>query len=268
MGLFSAQAEIAVVNAGQRQTNDKAILVVNSTKGGFTLSGTATSILEVAHGDYVQFLTNYDKLVAHIKQGAQYLKDFCTEHGLTFGTEEANVAILKNADFYIAKGHKMLDKVGNPVMVNERLTMEDKKAYAETNFDDMLQAAIDSNKEELVNAITREGITKEEQIDILAQNVVIETEKYAGSKCASSSKASGTGVPVKFTDSNVWNQFKRDMPEDVRDTMNRTYSLDIANPYVTKVNNGFEDIEITAYPLIFVEDSAPMTRGSKNENND
>ena len=48
MNLFGSEFGLSVVNAGQRQVNDKAELVVNSTKGGFTLSGAGSSLLGVA----------------------------------------------------------------------------------------------------------------------------------------------------------------------------------------------------------------------------
>lgn len=263
MQLFGSEFGLAVVNAGQRQVNDKAELVVNSTKGGFTLSAAGSSLLGVAHGDYIQFVSNYDAIAAEIKKGTNpKLKAFCEEHGLVLGSEESIVAIHKEFDvFAIIKGIQLLDKVGQPIMTNERLTAEDRLAYAKAHFAEMLEAAKASDKEELVEALSREDITEDEQLDILAKFVTIETEKYTGSKCASSSKATGTGVPLKFSDGNVWGQMKRDLAEEERTSINRTYSIDIANAVDMEVSNGYETIKVPCYPLVFVEDAAPMRRG-------
>ena len=265
MNAFGSEFGLAVVNAGQRQVNDKAELVVNSTKGGFTLSGAGSSLLGVAHGDYIQFLSNYEAIASEIKKGTNdTLKKFCAEHGLVLGSEEATVAIHKEFDrFALIKGVQILDKVGNPVMVSERLTMEDRKAYAKTHLAEMLETAMASENEELKEALGREDITEDEQIEILAQYVTLETEKYSGSKCASSSKATGAGVPLKFSDGNVWSQMKRDLAEDDRTTINRRFSIDVAQAMDIQVSNGYEDLTVTAYPLTFVADEAPMQRGNK-----
>lgn len=265
MNAFGSEFGLAVVNAGQRQVNDKAELVVNSTKGGFTLSGAGSSLLGVAHGDYIQFLSDYDNIATEIKKGTnETLKKFCEEHDLVLGSEEATIAIHKEfGHFAIMKGFQVLDKVGNPVMVSERLTMEDRKAYAKTHLAEMLEATKGSDNEELKEALGREGITEEEQIEILAQYVTLETEKYSGSKCASSSKATGAGVPLKFSDGNVWSQMKRDLAEDERTTINRRFSIDVVHAMDIKVFNGYEDINVTIYPLIFVADETPMQRGNK-----
>lgn len=263
MNTFGSEFGFAVVNAGQRQVNDKAELVVNSTKGGFTLSGQGSAVLGIADGEYIQFVSNYEAIAAEIKKGTNAtLKAFCEEHGLVLGSEEATVAIHKEFDkFALIKGVQLYDKVGNPVMVNERLTAEDKKAYAKTNLAAMLEAAMASDKEDLKESLSREDITEEEQIEILSQFVSLETEKYTGSKCANTSHATGAGVPLKFSDGNVWGQMKRDLPEEERTSINRRYSLDIANAIEMTVSNGYKDVAVTCYPLVFVADEAPMQRG-------
>lgn len=265
MNAFGSEFGLAVVNAGQRQVNDKAELVVNSTKGGFTLSGAGSSLLGIADGGYIQFVSNYEAIAAEIKKGTnETLKAFCDEHGLVLGSEEATVAIHKEFDmFALIKGIKLLDKVGNPVMVSERLTMEDRKAYAKTHLAEMLESAMSSENEELKEALGRENITEDEQIEILAQYVTLETEKYSGSKCASSSKATGAGVPLKFSDGNVWSQMKRDLAEDERTAINRRFSIDVAQAMDIQVSNGYQDLTVTAYPLTFVADETPMQRGNK-----
>ena len=260
---FGSEFGLAVVNAGQRQVNDKAELVVNSTKGGFTLSGAGSSLLGIADGGYIQFVSNYEAIAAEIKKGTnETLKAFCDEHGLVLGSEEATVAIHKEFDmFALIKGIQLLDKVGNPVMVSERLTMDDKKAYAKTHLAEMLEGALASENEELKEALSRDGITEDEQIELLAPYVTIETKKYSGSKCASSSHATGTGVPLKFSDGNVWGQMKRDLAEEERTTINRRYSIDVAKATEIEVTNGYENLTVTCYPLVFVADEAPMQRG-------
>ena len=67
-----------------------------------------------------------------------------------------------------------------------------------------------------------EGITKEEQIEILANAVNPEqVNKYYGSKCSNSSNLSGTGVSLTFSDSAVWGALKEDLGEEAK-KMSRT----------------------------------------------
>lgn len=263
MNPFGSEFGLSVVNAGQRQVNDKAELVANSTKGGFTLSGAGSSLLGIADGDYIQFLSNYENIANEIKKGTNStILAYCQEHGLTLGSEEALIAIHKEFDqFAIAKGVQILDRVGNPVMVGERLTAEDRKAYAKAHLAEMLEAALASKNEELTAALTREGITEDEQVEILAKFVTQETEKYSGSKCASTGHATGTGVSLKFSDGNVWSQMKRDIAEDERGSVNRVYTIDVAKAATVQLSNGYKDVDVTVYPLVFKEDAAPMQRG-------
>ena len=56
---------------------------------------------------------------------------------------------------------------------------------------------------------------------------------------------------------------KRDLAEDDRTTINRRFSIDVAQAMDIQVSNGYEDLTVTAYPLTFVADETPMQRGNK-----
>ena len=96
-------------------------------------------------------------------------------------------------------------------LTKERLTKNDKIKFVSQNFDDMLEQAMLNADDETKEALSREGVTKEEQIDILSAFVTPrELPKHKGSKAANPAGLQGAGTSLTFTDSNVWKQLKAD----------------------------------------------------------
>lgn len=253
------------VNAGQRNTVVAPQLIATSTEGGFRLTGPATRVLGIAHGDYAMFVNNMGGINEAINAKAPELVAFCEEQGLEWGSAAATEAIYAEFTVWaVAKGIQLKDGKGNVRTVAERLTKKDKATYVNQNFAEMLEGALNSGNKEIVAALTREGITEDEQKDILVEFVQgRELPKYEGSKVANPAGLTGAGANVTFTDANVWHQMKSDLEDGTK--VNRAFELDIENVQTVDVSNGYETVSVPALILGESSDAAPARIGSKEE---
>lgn len=254
----------SAVNAGQRNTSVEPQVIAVSTEGNFRLTGPVTRALGIEHGDYVMFLSNVDNVDAAINDKHEQIVAFCEENGLTLGSPEAAIAIHKAMDMWaIAKGVVEYDTKGNQKTTTERLTKNDKIKFVSQNFDDMLTACMNSEEvsEEVKEALSRDGVTKEEQIDILTAYVIPrELPKFKGSKAAHPSAMTGAGVTLNFTDSNVWKQLKADMGKNA-DKLNRIFDVDIENIQEIPMHDGYKEITVKALILGESVDKEPARVG-------
>lgn len=256
---------VNAVNAGQRNVEVSPAVIAVSTNGGFRMTAPVSRALGMAHGDYMMFLNTIDGVENAIRNNDPAVIDYCNENGIAFPSPEANIAIHKAFDqWFVAKGIPMKDTKGNFQMTAERLTIKDKTNFARQNFDAMYNAALEGADEETVAALTREGITRDEQIDILANFVTPkEVKKYQGCKMANNSKLTGIGVALTGTDSNVWNQLKEDLED--KESVNRSFEIDLTEPYEMEISDGYEIVKVVAYELGNSVDEAPIARGAKAE---
>ena len=128
-----------------------------------------------------------------------------------------------------------------------------------------MEAALASGKEELVDALTREGITKEEQMDLLTPFVKPkEVAKYKGSKTSNPAGMTGVGTSLIFTDSNVWNQLKADLGDDAT-KVNRIFSVDVNDPQEIVMSNGYEDVKVKMLILGESVDKEPSRLSEKED---
>ena len=89
-------------------------------------------------------------------------------------------------------------------------------------------AAINSGNEELVASITREDITKDEIVEILAKMVSgKEVDDYQGSKLAQASDLAGSDVSLNFNDTAMWKYLKNDLSDEDKTKVSRTFAVDI-----------------------------------------
>lgn len=254
---------VSAVNAGQRNVVVNPEVIALSTNGGFRVTPPVSKALSLAHGDYLMFLNNINDIDQAINAKNPDLVEFCNENGLEFGSKEATDFIHREFDaWYVAKGIALKNGKGNYQMTSERLTKKDKVTYANQNFDTMFDAAMEQADDEVKDALTRDGITKEEQIDILSEFVTPrEVVKYQGCKLANPAQLTGVGVSLTGTDSNVWNQLKADL--DDKETVNRAFAINIDEVEKFEISNGFETVEIVAYALGEYKDEAPIQRTKK-----
>ena len=258
---------MGIVNAGQRAVSEEPELVVVSTPGSFRMTGQVSKALGIAHGEYVMFINNCANIDNAIINKVPEVVAFCEEQGLDIESPEAAMAVHAEFDIWaLAKGIAELDKNGNPCITRVRMTKNDKIKYVNTYFQKTLEGALSSSNEELKAALGREGITEDEQKELLVSCIQgDEVVKVKGSKCANTAALSGIGVTLNFTDSNVWKQLKSNMTDEEATSKNRVYTVDIDNLQEAVVNNGHKDIVVKIAMLTEYKDEEPIRIGKKAE---
>lgn len=272
MKTFKGNAKLSfglgAVNVAKRNAISEPELVVNPTVGGFRITPALSRALGLTNGGYIMFVSNIDAIEQAIANKDENLVAFCAEENIDMNTPEGVKAIHEAFDEWgIAKGIQMFDKNGNAVKTKERMSKTDKVEYVTNNFDDVLKAAIENGEPEFAASLQVEGITKEEQIEILANAVNPEqVNKYYGSKCSNSSNLSGTGVSLTFSDSAVWGALKEDLGEEAK-KMSRTFEVDIKELREVPYFNGHKEVIVKAAMLGEFKD-AESTRKSKGDDDD
>lgn len=269
MKTFKGNAKLSfglgAVNVAKRNAVSEPELVVNPTVGGFRITPAVSRALGLTNGGYIMFVSNIDAIEQAIANKDENLVAFCAEENIDMNTPEGVKAIHEAFDEWgIAKGIQMFDKNGNAIKTKERMSKTDKVEYVTNNFDDVLKAAIENGEPEFAASLQVEGITKEEQIEILANAVNPEqVNKYYGSKCSNSSNLSGTGVSLTFSDSAVWGALKEDLGEEAK-KMSRTFEVDIKELREVPYFNGHKEVIVKAAMLGEFKD-AESTRKSKGD---
>lgn len=272
MKTFKGNAKLSfglgAVNVAKRNAVSEPELVVNPTVGGFRITPAVSRALGLTNGGYIMFVSNIDAIEQAIANKDENLVAFCAEENIDMNTPEGVKAIHEAFDEWgIAKGIQMFDKNGNAVKTKERMSKTDKVEYVTNNFDDVLKAAIENGEPEFAASLQVEGITKEEQIEILANAVNPEqVNKYYGSKCSNSSNLSGTGVSLTFSDSAVWGALKEDLGEEAK-KMSRTFEVDIKELREVPYFNGHKEVIVKAAMLGEFKDTE-STRKSKDYDDD
>ena len=256
---------LGAVNVAKRNAVSEPELVVNPTVGSFRITPAVSRALGLTNGGYIMFVSNIDAIEQAIANKDENLVAFCAEENIDMNTPEGVKAIHEAFDEWgIAKGIQMFDKNGNAVKTKERMSKTDKVEYVTNNFDDVLKAAIENGEPEFAASLQVEGITKEEQIEILANAVNPEqVNKYYGSKCSNSSNLSGTGVSLTFSDSAVWGALKEDLGEEAK-KMSRIFEVDIKELREVPYFNGHKEVIVKAAMLGEFKDTE-STRKSKGE---
>lgn len=256
----------SAVNAGQRNVSVEPQVIAVSTEGNFRITPVVSRVLGVGHGDYVMFLSNVANIDAAITNKAIEIVAFCEANGLELGSPEAAIALHKEFDMWaIAKGIIEYDTKGNQKTTSERLTKNDKVKFVSQNFETMLEQAMEQADDETKDALSRDGITKEEQIDILSAFVTPrELPKYKGSKAANPAGLTGAGTSLTFTDSNVWKQLKADMGDDAT-KFNRVFDVDVENLQDIVLSDGYKDVTVKALILGESVDKEPARIGKGGE---
>jgi hypothetical protein len=151
----------------------------------------------------------------------------------------------------------MLDKLGNPIMVSARLTKEEKQAFVEKHKAEILEAG----REELAARVGNPDASDDEliaAIDFENDDIFPKVPGFTGSKTASTSNATGVGLQLGFTDSNVWNALKKDLGDEAT-KKNRIFNVLLDDAVKTVVDGK----ELMIYPIEFKEDADPIRVGSK-----
>lgn len=246
------------VVAGQKTSgNNEPQLIANSTKGKFTVTSPVTRAMGIAVGEYIQFVNNIDQIERAIQEGNDDVKAIANELGVDLSTREGQVAVVEACtQWAIVKGQPMLDKVGNPIMVSARLTEKDKRAYIAAHAEEALAAMRDT----LIERVGNPDASDEELIAAIDLEEVEypKVPGFTGSKTATTSNATGVGLQLGFTDSNVWGALKKDLGDNA-EKKNRIYKVLLDEAVKTTVDGK----ELTIYPIEFDKDEDPIVRVGK-----
>lgn len=253
---------INAVQAGQKSStvNAEPRLIANSTPGKFQVTSAVSRALGISVGENIEFFNNIPGLEALANTPTADVVAFCEENGIDINTAEGKREFVSVCtQWYIAKGHQQFEANGNPMMTTVRCTKEDKLEAIKLNGAEMIQD--EDFRAMLIERVGDENATDEDLIAAITADDVEspKTESFTGSKTATTGTATGVGCPLNFTDTSIWNAMKADLGEN-KEKKNRIFNVLLDKPEVVTVNNGFENIEVTTYPVEFVEDTDPIVR--------
>lgn len=240
---------INVVASGVKTSSvaTEPVLVASSTKGGFYVSGAVSKALGLVPGDNIMFANDAADVEKAVINRVDAIVEFAHDNGFNLDSPEGTSAcVAAITTWYIAKGVPMFKKTGEPVMVNVRLTKEEKKKY----FDEHVDEVIKNNRDKLIAAYDLAGTATDEEIkaafkvdDMPSPQI----QAVSGCKLAASSNSTGTGLKLSFSDSSNWEQLKSNLED--KNSVKRVFDVSIKNPIVSKYNNGKDDVDITFYAL-------------------
>lgn len=257
---------VNAVMAGQKSSlvNATPQLIAKSTPGQFTITSPVSKALGIAVGENVMFLNNIAGIEQAIQARPDELVNYANEHGWDIDTPEGADALVKDlTTWYIAKGVLMYKKNGEPILGTVRVTKEEKAAKIAQDGLKMIQEMSEEDKAAFAAAKGLEGADDETLAGAITPDDVPSPTYHAasGSKTAATAQATGIGLQLNFTDTAIWDTLKADVED--KKSINRVFDVKLDEAEEAKYNNGMEEVTITIYPLAFVEDKTPMTRGSK-----
>lgn len=257
---------LSLVNSGVK----KAVVVIKpqlvalSTKGGFSITATASTALNVASGDNIMFVNNIAWVENAIATRDEKIVALAAEYKLDLDNEVDAKTLLDGVTrWFIGKAYAKKSKTGAQVMTPVRMTNEEKQELLNSQIDNIVAA----NRDALIEKF---GLDTSASDDEIKSHITIddiatpEVPAYVGAKLASNGNAKGVGVKLSFSDSSTWEQLKSDL--DDKSSVKRAFDIDTKNPIKEVMNNGFEDVEVVLYPLGDYTDEKPM-RGAKKTAN-
>ena len=253
---------VQAVQAGQKSStvNAEPTLIANSTPGKFVITAPVSKALNIAVGENVMFLNNIAGVEAAVQSRNEDVVAFAAEQGIDINTREGEEQLISTfTRWYIAKGVKKYDAKGNPIMVSERYTKEDKAKYLAEHAMEI----VDANRDALVAEF---GEMSDEELAEKLTIDMVEAPKFhacSGSKTATTASATGVGCQLNFTDTAIWGALKADLG-DAATKKNRVYDVKLDEAEEVEFNNGKENVKITIFPIEFVEDNDPIVREKKS----
>lgn len=254
----------SVATTGQRNTVSTPELVVLSNRGGFRITPQVSKKLALRSGDYVFFINNHEDIRAAVEAQTEFAVAACEALSLDINDVETAVEALirEHGKWALCKGIQLFDSKGIAQKAAERLSEQQRKAIVSQNFEESLAAAMEN--EELRDALTAEGITTEEQVQILADAYVApQVDKFLGSKCANPSKTPGVGVTLTFSDATIWSILRGETANEKG--LTRHFVIDLNSYGKVIVNNGYEDVEVPYVELGEYTDEHVVARGKADE---
>ena len=231
------------------------VLVASSTKGSFNISGVVSKALGLLPGDNIMFANDAADVEKAVINRVDAVVEFAQNNGFDLDTPEGTSAcVAAITTWYIAKGVPMFKKSGEPIMVNVRLTKDEKKKY----FDEHVDEVIKNNRDKLIAAYELAETATDEEIKAVFKVDDMpspQIQSVSGCKLAANGSATGTGLKLSFSDTNNWEQLKADMED--KTALKRVFSVDIKNGETGKFNDGHKIVDVIYYPLGEYTDEKP-----------
>lgn len=229
--------------------NTEALLSTTTARGLLRISPIVGQTLGVKVGDYAMLVNNIAKVNESIEKGLPELIEVWEENSLEPFSEEAIKFTHKKFDKWgIAKGIQLFESNGDAIQCFETLSTHERIAYATENYTLMYENAMKNGDDDLIEAITREGIDKQEIIRIFAATVKGETRnKYAGGRLTTTSRGSSLeNVTLAFCDTGAWSIFRKGVDKK----HNRAFHIDLKNPVTLTIFDGYKTVPVKAYMFI------------------
>lgn len=262
MKLGKIQFGVQAVIAGQKSATVNAApqLIANSTSGKFVITSPVSKALNIAVGENIMFLNNIAGVESAIQQRVDDVVKYAEENGIDINTREGEEQLLAVfTQWYIAKGVKLYDSKGNPVMASERYTQADKAKYLAEHAAEIVAA----NRDALVAEF---GEMSDEELAEKLTVDMVEAPKFhacSGSKTATTASAAGVGCQLNFTDTAIWGALKADLGDDAT-KKNRLFDVKLDEAEEVDFHNGKENVKVTIFPIEFVADNDPIVREKKS----
>lgn len=254
---------VTAVQAGQKSAtvNASPQLIANSTTGKFSVTSPVSKALNIAVGENIMFLNNIAGVEMAVQNKVPEVVSYAEENGIDLSTREGEDAVVTAfTQWFIAKGVKMYDSKGNPLMATERFSKEDKAKYLSEHGMEFVEANRDALVEQF-GEMPDDELVKHLTVDM------VESPKYhacSGSKTATTASTTGVGCQLNFTDSSIWAALKADLGE-LKEKKNRIFDVVLDEAQEVEYSNGKENVNITIVPIVYVKDEDPIIRVKKDD---
>jgi hypothetical protein len=240
--------------------NHEPQLIVSTTMGRFVITSPVSRALNLNVGDNVMFVSNFSKIEAAIQARVPDMVKYAEEQGIDIDSAEGQDQLFSTfKQWFIAKGVPKFNNRGEAVMVSDRATVDTKKKYLSEHTAELVAKHHDA-------LVAKYGdLTDEELGDKLTPDMV-EMPMYqqcTGSRTTSSGGLTGIGCQLAFTNTLMWKAFKEDMEESNTSIQNRIFNVGLGEGVACSFFNGYENVNITVYPIDFKEDVDANVRRRK-----
>lgn len=241
-------------------------LVALSTKGGFAITPAVSKALNLASGDNIMFVNNSSWAENEVAQRTDQVVAIAQENGLDLDNPvDAQAIVTALTKWFIGKAYAKKTKTGKDVMSPVRLSAEEKAELLKSQLPDIVA----NNREALIEQFGLASDASDEEIasHVTVDNIATpEAPAYVGAKLASNGNVPGIGLKLSFSDTSTWEQMKSDLED--KTAVKRVFDIDLKGRVVVKLNNGYEDIDVTLYPVGDYTDEKPVRVGKKSADTD
>lgn len=241
-------------------------LVALSTKGGFAITPAVSKALNLASGDNIMFVNNSSWAENEVAQRTDQVVAIAQENGLDLDNPvDAQAIVIALTKWFIGKAYAKKTKTGKNVMSPVRLSAEEKAELLKSQLPDIVA----NNREALIEQFGLASDASDEEIasHVTVDNIATpEAPAYVGAKLASNGNVPGVGLKLSFSDTSTWEQMKADLED--KTAVKRVFDIDLKGRVIVKLNNGYEDVDVTLYPVGDYTDEKPVRVGKKSADTD